>query len=153
MTGFLQQFVFLGRLAITHLCLHVLDLLLKEVIALLLVDILSSLVAYLGLKILQINLAIQHLHRHKQTLLHGVYLKKILLLLMIERHVGAHEIERHHRIGDVLNGEISLVGNILADGDILANEITEVGNGGLELTILLLGKYLFESGYLSLKIG
>ena len=81
LTCLVQKLLLLHRLTVTHLSLHVLDLLLQEVVALLLVDILTGLVADVGLQVLQVDLAVQNLHQTEEPFLHGLGPQQVHLLL------------------------------------------------------------------------
>ena len=66
-----QEFALLHRLTITHLSLHIFNLLLEDVITLLFVDVLTGLVADIGLQVLEVDLTIDDLHHPKESLLDG----------------------------------------------------------------------------------
>ena len=84
----LQQFVFLGRrFAVPHLCLHVLDLLLQEVVTLLLIDILTRLIADVCLQVLQIDLTVDQFHHSEEAFFHRVRQQQFHLLFEREGHV------------------------------------------------------------------
>ena len=152
--GFLQQFVLLGRrFPIAHLGLQVLNLLLQKVVALLFVKVLTRLVAYIGLQMLQVNLAVQHFHRGKQTLLDGFRLKQRHLLLDAERHVRAGEVQRHHVVVDILYSERRFVGNIIAHVDILVHLLAQVLHRRAEFLVALLGLYLRGLFHVSGQVG
>ena len=109
----LQQFVFLGRrLTVSHLSLHVLDLLLEEVVTLLLVDVLTGLVADVSLQVLEVDLAVDQLHDTKQTLFHRLFQQQLHLIVEREGHVRADEVEGHDVVVDILDGKRSLVGDV-----------------------------------------
>ena len=150
--AFGKQFVLLRRLTVTHLGLHILNLLLQEVVTLLLVDILTGLVTDISLQVLQVNLAVQHLHGGKQALLYETDFQQFLLLLVVERHVGAYKVEHHHRVRDILDSKAGLVGDLIRYRNVFANHIAKIGHSCIKLTILWVGQVLLECSYITLKI-
>ena len=150
--AFGKQIVLFGRLAVAHLGLDILNLLLQEVITLLLVDILTGFVTDISLQVLQVNLAVQHLHGGKQALLYETDFQQFLLLLVVERHVGAHKVEHHHRVRDILDSKAGLVGDLIRYRNVFANHIAQIGHSCIKLTILWIGQILLESRNITLKI-
>ena len=71
--GLLEQFLLLGGALVAHLGLQVLDLLLQEVVALLLVNIVARLVADVQLQRLQVDFAIDDAQGIEQALLQTVH--------------------------------------------------------------------------------
>ena len=150
----LQQFVFLGRrLTVSHLSLHVLDLLLEEVVALLLVDVLTGLVADIGLQVLKVNLTVDHLHHTEQTLFHCLLQQQLHLLIGREGHVRADEVEGHDIVTDILDGKRGLVGNIVRYVNVLVDHVPQVFHRGLELPVALLRLNIVERINFTLEIG
>ena len=56
----------------SHLSLHILDLLLEEVISLLFIDIFTRLVADVGLESLEVDLTIDQFHHSEEALFYSL---------------------------------------------------------------------------------
>ena len=152
--GLAEQLTLLRRrLAVAHLGLQVLNLLLQEVVALLLVDVLTSLVSDVGFQVLEVDLAVQNLHQAEQSFFHEFHFQKGHLLLHAERHVRTHEVQGHDIVGDILDGESSLVGNFLTDIDVLGHHVAEVFHRRTELTVFLVRLKVFYRIDDALEIG
>ena len=137
----------------SHLSLHILNLLLQEVVALLLVDILTCLVTDFGLKIKQVNLAIHDTHGIEQTLLHGVHLQQLHLFLRTEGQVRADEIQRHDIVCHVFQRKLCFVGNLVTHADVLIYRLAQIFHCSLELNVALVGLFLRHIGDVALQIG
>ena len=139
MKGFLQEHLFLRRCLVAHLGLQVLDLLLKEVILLLLVDVLARLVAYVCFQVLQVNLAVQSLHGTKKAFLHALDLQQAHFLLDAEGHIGADKVEGHLVITDIGNSKGSFIGNFFSQVDVFVGHLAQIVNGSIPLAVALVG--------------
>ena len=82
-----QVSLFLSCLTVAYLGLQVLNLLLQEIVLLLLVQVFTGLVADIGLQMLQVDFAVQHLHYREQSFFNGLGLQQRHLLLDAEWHV------------------------------------------------------------------
>ena len=91
----LYQFVFLRRRVISHLRLHVLNLLLQEIVTLLLVDVFACFVPDVCLQILEVDLTIDNFHHVEKSFLDRVHLQELHLFLGGKGHVGTNEIQCH----------------------------------------------------------
>ena len=125
----------------------------QEVVSLLLVDILTGLVADVGLQVLQVDLTVDDLHQVEESLLHQFLLQQLHLFLHREGHVRADEVQGHDIVGDVLDGKRGLVGDFLADLDVFLHLFAQVAGGRLEFTVVFLGLYLLQRAHLELQIG
>ena len=150
--GLLQQLLLLGRVLVAHLGLQVLDLLLQEVVPLLFVDVVARLVANVQLQRLQVNLAVHDTHGVEQALLDRVQLQQGHLLLDAERHVRADEVQRHHVVADVLDGEGGLFGYLVAHVNVLGRLVAQVLHSGAELYVLMVGLNLGGTLYATYQV-
>ena len=153
LAGFLQQFLFLGRVLVAHLCLQVLDLLLQEVVALLLVNVVASLVADVQLQVLQADFAVYDAQHAEQSLLDAVKAQQGHFLLDGERHVRADEVQGHDVVAHVLNGKRGLFGYLVTHLDVLRRLLAQVLNGRAELHVALVGFVLRSHCHAANQVG
>ena len=149
----LQQFIFLRRRFVTHLCLHVLNLLLQEVVALLFINILTSLVTDVSFQILKVDFAIDDFHHIEETFFYRLHLQQLDLFLNREWHVRAYEVQCHDIIGNILDGKGCFVGDVLTYIYILINKIAKVIHSCFELTIPFFRIQIRQCLNITLKIG
>ena len=128
-------------------------MLLQEVVALLLVKVFTRLVADVGLQVLQVDFAVQHLHGGKQALLHRLCFQEHHFVLDAERHVRAGEVQRHDVVRDVLHGKRGLVGYLVAHVDVVVHLFAQVLHSGAELLVTFLGAYLGCGLHMSCQVG
>ena len=121
-------------------------MLLQEVVLLLLVQVFTGLVANVSLQILKVYFAVQGLHRAKKTLFHGLNTEKLDFLGDGERHIRADEVESHHVVVDVVDGEDGLVGDFLSHINVVVGHLPKVVHGGLPFLVVLVG-HQFRSGF------
>ena len=136
--GLTEQLVLLGRL-VAHLCLYVLDLLLKEVVLLLLVEVLTRLVADIRLQVQQVDLAVYDLHHVEKALFHRLHLQQLDLLLHAERQVRADKVQGHDVVRDVLDSERGLIGDLVRHAYVLVHLTAQVFDSRLKLAVALIG--------------
>lgn len=152
--GLLREgFLLRCALVAANLCLHVLDLLLQEVVALLGVEVVARLVAYVELQVFQRQLAVEEAQGGEEAFLHGGHLQQLLLLGVGEGHVAAHEVEGHHVVLHVAHGEGGLVGYLFVLLDVFGAEAAKVARCGGELGVVRRGQLLGEGLHGGREVG
>ena len=141
----LQQFLLLRCALVAHLCLQVLNLLLQEVVALLLVNVIARLVADVQFQILQVYFTMNDAQRTEQTLLDAVQLQQGHFLLYAKGEVRTDEVQCHHIVSYILDGERCLFRNVVTHVDVFCSLIAKILHGSLKLHIVLVG-LLFRGG-------
>ena len=143
--GLLVEFLPLGAaVVVAQLLLDVLQLLLQEVLALLGVQVVAGLLPYLLLQAQQADVPVLELQYLIDAVHQGVRGEQVHLLLGAEGHVGADEVGEHHLVGDVLQGELGLVGYAVVRLDILYGLLPQLRQQGVELGVSLLGYLLLD---------
>ena len=149
-----QQFHTLGRaLAVAEFFLDVLDLLLQEVFALLLVDVLTGAAADVLFQFQQLCLLVDDLQQVEHAVVGRLAAQQLHLVGDVERKVGAHEVYHHHAIGDVGEGKLRLIGYLFVFLDIVYRCHPQVFYGGIELGVVVGGEYLGDALGDAGKIG
>ena len=150
--GFRFQITAFGRtLAVAQFLFDVLDLLLQEVFALLFIQVLARFRANLFFKFKQLHFLVQHFQRNHDALVHRVGLQHTHLVLVGERHVGAHVVDAQNVVLDVVQGKLCLVGDIIVLFDVLDGLLAKVLCGRLVFLIVRLGQYFRGNGRQSLQ--
>ena len=143
--GLLVELLALGAaVVVAQLLLDVLQLLLQEVLALLGVQVVAGLLPYLLLQAQQADVPVLELQYLVDAVHQGVRGEQVHLLLGAEGHVGADEVGEHHLVGDVLQGELGLVGYAVVRLDILYGLLPQLRQQGVELGVSLLGYLLLD---------
>ena len=149
---FEQLALFRRAFAVAHFSLQVLYLLLQEVVALLLVNVVAGLVPYVLLEAQQRELPVDYAHCAEQPFLDGVLLQQVHLLLDGESHVGADEVERHNVVVDILYCKRCLFGYVVVELDVFVGNVAQVVHCGHKLAVFLLRHYLYRRLHLAVEI-
>ena len=117
--GLHEQFkAFRASFSVAQLLLDVLDLLLKEVFSLLLINLLTRLRADVLFQLQQLAFLVQHLQCADYAFHQRVGGQHLHLVHDAERHVRANEMQSQHVVLDVVQRILRLVGNLLVQFDV-----------------------------------
>ena len=143
----LQIDQYLVLLTAPQFVLDGLDLLLEEVFALLLVDVLARPVLYGALEFMEVNLAVEQLHQFQEAALYGGAAQQLVLKLPVEIDVGAGIVDGQLGFAEVADGKSQLlrhvdghevVGDGLAQGaehHVTLYLVFDVGHLGIQLNL------------------
>ena len=99
--------------------LDILDLLLQEVFALLLIKIHSCLLTYLLLEFQQLSFAVKYLKQTVSPFFCIINFKQFHLVFDAERQRAAHIVDRDHFVLNARQSKLCLVGHVFIESDIL----------------------------------
>ena len=136
-----------------QLVLDVLQLLLQEVLALLLVDFLTGAQLDAGLEVGKLHFAVEDREQVGGTLLERLLLQELHLLLHVEGEVRTHEVDQEHAVGDVLDGKCRIGLHVFGGLDEAHGKVLAVVDDGLELAAAALGEHLGERHHLAREVG
>ena len=139
--------------ASAQLVLNGLDLLLQEVFALLLVDVLAGPHLDGSLDFGQLHLAVQYLQQVVGAVAHGGQPQQFHLLVLLELQVGADEVDQEDGVAYVLDGKRGVLREHLRRTHVAHDEVLACLHQCLEFLVVLVGQLLVEGRHVSLQVG
>ena len=106
---FLQFFLLQVAVSPRQFLLDVLDLLLQEVFALLLVQVFAGFGSDVLFQFQQLYLTVNDAQHGEHAFLETVLFEKRDFLVIVKRQTGAYEVGQHHGVADILQGKLGLV--------------------------------------------
>ena len=137
----LQLLCLWRRLVSSHLGLYVLNLLLQEVLALLLVEFVVGLLTYVVAYLYKLQLTVEMTQYHEHALLELIGFQHFQLSLHWEWHVACYKVDEKSVIVELLNSHCALVGYFLVGVDVFQGGLLEVLACLLKLNVLAI--YIF----------
>ena len=144
--------VLVGRIA-AQLVLNRAYLLLQEILALLLVDVLLDLALYLVLQLGQLLLADQNLEQTSRAGQQARSLQQALAVAVGQIEIRADEIDDAALVVDVLDRERSFLGHLRRHVDDIQRDVLDRIDERLELDVVLIGRRILQRRYRRFEIG
>ena len=124
----------------------------QEVLSLLFIKVFTGTTSDILLDLFELEFTVHDAQHLDDTLLEIRLLEQLHLLFNGKWHAGADEVQHHQMIVDILDGELSLVGDIFVLLDVIDTRITQVGYGCHELGVSIVGNEFRSQMNLTLQV-
>ena len=148
-----QLFGVLGGAGSAQFVLYVLNLLLQEPFALLAVHLHVCLLQDAVLHVHQRLCRVDALYEACRALLHDGHLQHVLLVLLLQGQAGAEEVDHEDLVGDVHDGKLGLVGQVLVGLDVVYGSLSAGVGQDVEFDVVRVGIELRELLHGGLHVG
>ena len=140
-------------LASSQLVLDILNLLLKEILLLLLVQFLVCLILNVALEAGKLHLAPQHLHQAIRALIEAVLLNQLVLIRKGKRHIRTDEVGQEHWIVDIAHGKNGIFARWFGQAQELGGCFLTSTHQHLKLLVIGNRQFVVQSSHATTPVG